>query len=111
LQTKELKRPEVTEAQLKTIASCNRGGGLIASSGAGNDWRCAISWHLPGAGTAIGTAIYQLDVSPNGRYIADGDGPQEVNGYFMLHTSTGDAPNPLWQFDGVVDLLAPTSKG
>jgi ABC-2 type transport system permease protein len=111
LQTKELNRPDVTEAQLNTSGSCNRGGGLIESSGAGNDWRCTISWHLPGAGAATGTAIYQLDVSPNGRYIADGDGPQEVNGYFLLHTSTGDAPNPLWQFDGVVDLLAPTSKG
>ena len=111
LQTKELNRPYVTEAQLHTSASCNRGGGMIGSRGAGNDWRCTISWHLPGVGAATGTAIYQLDVSPNGRYIADGDGPQEVNGYFMLHTSTGDAPNPLWQLDGVVDLLAPTSKG
>ncbi len=111
LQTTELNRPEVTEAQLNTSASCNRGGGMIDSSGAGNDWRCSISWHLPGVAAATGTAIYQLDVSPNGRYIADGDGPQEVNGYFMLHTSTGDAPNPLWQFDGVVDLLGPTSKG
>src|SRR6516165_9219173 len=26
-------------------------------------------------------------------------------------TSAGDARNPLWQFDGVVDVLAPTSKG
>jgi ABC-type branched-subunit amino acid transport system ATPase component len=23
----------------------------------------------------------------------------------------GDAPNPLWEFDGLVDLLATTSKG
>jgi ABC-2 type transport system permease protein len=28
-----------------------------------------------------------------------------------VHTQWGDAPNPLWQFDGLVDLLAPTSKG
>jgi ABC-2 type transport system permease protein len=105
IQTKELNRPDVTEAQLRTSASCNRGGGLIESTGAGNDWRCTISWHLPDVGAATGTAIYQLDVSPNGRYIADGDGPQEVNGYFLMHTATGDAPNPLWQFDGVVDLL------
>jgi ABC-2 type transport system permease protein len=111
LQTTELNRPHVTEAQLNTGASCSRGGGIIDSSGAGNDWRCSISWHLPGVAAVTGTAIYQLDVSPNGRYIADGDGPQEVNGYFMLHTSTGDAPNPLWQFDGVIDLLAPTTKG
>lgn len=106
LQTKELNRPDVTETQLATTASCNRGGGMIVPRGAGNDWRCTVSWHLPGAGTATGTAVYQLDVSPNGRYIADGDGPKEVNGYFLLWTPSGDAPNPLWQFDGVVDLLA-----
>jgi ABC-2 type transport system permease protein len=28
-----------------------------------------------------------------------------VNGYFLMRTATGDAPNPLWQFDSVVDLL------
>ncbi|MGW3464419.1 hypothetical protein ACWDE9_34675, partial [Streptomyces olivaceoviridis] len=38
--------------------------------------------------------------------VADGDGPKEVNGYFVVRTSTGDAPNPLWQFDGNVDLLS-----
>jgi len=42
-----------------------------------------------------------------GRYVADGDGPQEVNGFFQVRTSTGDAPNPLWQFDASVNLLTP----
>jgi ABC-2 type transport system permease protein len=106
VQAKQLNRPDVTEAQLRTSASCNRGGGMIEASGAGNDWRCTISWHLPDVGTATGTAIYQLDLTPNGRYIADGDGPKEVNGYFLVHTATGNAPNPLWQFDGVIDLLS-----
>ena len=106
LQTKELQRPDVSEAELRTSASCNRGGGMVVPRGAGNDWRCTVSWHLPGAGAATGTAVYQLDVSPNGRYIADGDGPKEVNGYFLVWTATGDAPNPLWQFDGAVDLLS-----
>jgi ABC-2 type transport system permease protein len=46
----------------------------------------------------------------DGRYVADGDGPQEVNGFFQVHTSTRDAPNPLWQFDGSVDLLPPISR-
>jgi ABC-2 type transport system permease protein len=50
-------------------------------------------------------AVYQLDVTANGRYIADGDGPQEVNGYFLIATNTKIVPNPLWQFDGNVDLL------
>lgn len=108
MQTAELHRPSVTEAELRTSASCDKGGGLVAAVGAGNDWRCVVSWRLPGA-TAIGSAIYQLDVSPDGRYRADGDGPQEVNGFFQLRTATGDAPNPLWQFDGSVDLLAPAS--
>jgi ABC-2 type transport system permease protein len=109
LQTRELHRPDVTEAQLQATASCNKGGGMAAAQGPGNDWRCVVSWHLPGT-TAVGTAIYQLDVTADGRYVADGDGPKEVNGYFQLRTPTGDAPNPLWQFDGNVDLLASTPK-
>jgi ABC-2 type transport system permease protein len=110
LQSRELHRPDVTEAQLRTSASCDKGGSLVEDRGAGNDWRCVVTWHLPGA-TASGTAIYQLDVTADGRYVADGDGPQEVNGFFQVRTSTGDAPNPLWQFDGSVDLLSPVSKG
>ena len=63
-----------------------------------------MSWRLPGS-TAVGSATYQLDVTSEGRYVADGDGPKEVNGSFTVHTPSGDAPNPLWQFDGYVDLL------
>ena len=36
-------------------------------------------------------------ITPDGRYVADGDGPQPVNGFFQMHTATGDVPNPLWQ--------------
>jgi ABC-2 type transport system permease protein len=107
VQTGELHRPDVTQAQLRTSASCDKGGSLVTDLGPGNDWRCVVTWHLPGA-TATGSAVYQLDVNPDGRYVADGDGPQEVNGFFQVRTSTGDAPNPLWQFDGSVDLLSAT---
>jgi ABC-2 type transport system permease protein len=110
LQSQQLHRPDVTERQLRTSANCDKGGGLVAETGPGTDWRCVVTWHIPGA-TATGSAVYQLDVSADGRYVADGDGPQEVNGFFQVHTSTGDAPNPLWQFDGLVDLLTATSKG
>ncbi|TCO50321.1 ABC-2 type transport system permease protein [Kribbella antiqua] len=110
LQTKQLNRPDVTEAQLNTTAECTKGGGQDATVGPGNDWRCVVTWHLPDV-AAAGTAIYQLDVSADGRYSADGDGPKEVNGYFQVRTPTGDAPNPLWQFDGNVELLSASPKG
>lgn len=109
LQTEQLNRPAVTEAQLKATATCDKGSVKVAAEGPGNDWRCVVSWHLAGIEVA-GTAIYQLDLTPDGRFMADGDGPKEVNGYFLVRTPTGDAPNPLWQFDGNVDLLA-TPKG
>jgi ABC-2 type transport system permease protein len=110
LQSAELNHVNVTEAQLRVTASCSKGDGMVDPVGPGNDWRCYVYWHLPGVGST-GTAIYQLDVNPNGRYVADGDGPKEVNGYFLVHTPYGAAPNPLWQFDGNVDLLPTTSKG
>jgi ABC-2 type transport system permease protein len=109
LQTRQLNRPDVTEAQLGATAACDKGGSLVSDQGPGNDWRCVVSWQLPGA-TAVGNAIYQLDVTADGRYVADGDGPKEVNGYFQVRTPDGDAPNPLWQLDGNVDLLRSTKK-
>jgi ABC-2 type transport system permease protein len=109
LQARELHRPDLAEAQLQATAACDKAGSRVLDQGPGNDWRCVVSWHLPDA-TAVGTAIYQLDVTADGRYVADGDGPKEVNGYFQVRTPTGDAPNPLWQFDGNVDLLANTPK-
>lgn len=110
LQLDELHRPDVTEQQLQTAATCDKGGATVDDHGPGNDWRCTVSWHIPGA-TATGAAVYQLDVAADGRFVADGDGPQSVNGFFRVRTLTGDAPNPLWQFDGYVDLLTTTSKG
>jgi len=110
LQAAQLNRPDVTEAQLAATATCNKGDGLVAAQGPGNDWRCVVSWHLPGV-QATGTAIYQLDVTANGRYVADGDGPKDVNGYYQVRTPTGDSPNPLWQFDGNVELLRTAPKG
>ncbi|MGW2894158.1 ABC transporter permease [Streptomyces sp. NPDC001212] len=110
MQTEQLNRPEVTEARLRVTAACDKGGGQVAAQGPGNDWRCVVTWHLPGV-EAPGTAVYQLDVTADGRFVADGDGPKEVNGYFLVRTPTGDTPNPLWQFDGSVELLKPTPKG
>lgn len=103
LQTEELHRPAVSPVTMRTSSSCVKGDGTD-DSGPGNDWRCIVSWHTPGTGF-IGQATFQLDVAADGRYVADGDGPNEVNGSFQVHTVDGDTPNPLWQFDGLVDLL------
>ncbi|MFK4090047.1 ABC transporter permease [Kribbella sp. NPDC020789] len=110
LQTQQLNRPAVTEDQLATSAVCTKGADQVAADGPGNDWRCVVSWHLPGV-EAAGSAIYQLDINPLGRYVADGDGPKEVNGFFLVRTPAGDEPNPLWQFDGNIGLLPSTPKG
>lgn len=110
MQTRELNRPAVTEAQLRVSAACNKGDDNVPDEGSGNDWRCVVSWHLPGV-QVTGQAIYQLDITADGRFVADGDGPKEVNGYFLVRTPQGDAPNPLWQFDGNVELLHSTPKG
>ncbi|MFD3457818.1 ABC transporter permease, partial [Streptomyces sp. NPDC058691] len=109
-QTEQLNRPDVTEAQVRAAATCSKGDVHDGAHGPGNDWHCVVSWHLPGV-EAAGSAIYQLDVTSDGRYVADGDGPKEVNGYFLVRTPTGDAPNPLWQFDGNVALLSTIPKG
>ncbi len=111
LQASELYHFKVTETQLKASASCAKQDGKGGTTGPGNDWHCYVYWHLPGVNNATGQAVYQLDVNPNGRFVADGDGPTEVNGYFLVHTPNGDVPNPLWQFDANVDLLSATSKG
>ncbi|MEV7025728.1 ABC transporter permease [Kitasatospora sp. NPDC093558] len=105
LQTEQLHRPGVTEEQLRVSAACERGDGHVDPQGPGNDWRCVVTWHLPGV-AAPGTAVYQLDVASDGRLMADGDGPKEVNGYFLVRTPNGDAPNPLWQFDARIALLS-----
>ena len=110
LQTEQLHRPAVTEARLRTTAACTKSDGQGAQRGAGNDWRCVVTWRLPGV-PVPGQAVYQLDVTSDGRFVADGDGPKEVNGFFQLATPTGDAPNPLWQLDGFVDLLDIPTKG
>lgn len=84
LQSRELGRPDV-------------------DAGPGNGWPCVVPWPIPGD-TAVGTAIYQLVAAAEGRHVGDGDRPREVDGFFQVHTPTGDAPNPLWQVDGLVDL-------
>ena len=104
LQTEQLHRPAVTESQMGVTSSCEKGDAMEEDVGPGTDWRCQVNWHIPGA-TATGSAIYQVDVQPDGRIVADGDGPKAVNGYFTVRTVAGTVANPLWQVDSLVDLF------
>jgi ABC-2 type transport system permease protein len=104
LQQTQMHQPPINKAQLRTSATCLKSEGLGVQEGSGNDWRCTVYWTVPG-NNVTAQAIYQLDVTANGRYIADGDGPVEVNGYFLIDTAGKVVPNPLWQFDSNVDLL------
>jgi ABC-2 type transport system permease protein len=103
-QQAEMRQPRIDGAALGTSAACDKSEGLGPQEGPGNDWRCTVSWTVPGY-NATAQAIYQLDVTANGRYVADGDGPVQVNGYFLIVIEGQAVPNPLWQFDGNVDLL------
>jgi ABC-2 type transport system permease protein len=105
LQQRELANPAVTAEGIGATASCDKGGQDVADRGPGNDWRCVLTWHVAGA-SAPARAIYQLDVSADGRYVADGDGPKEVNGWFTVAAPGGVRANPLWQLDGLVDLFS-----
>ncbi|WP_042374179.1 ABC transporter permease [Streptacidiphilus neutrinimicus] len=103
-QQAEMRQPPVTVAQLQATAACDKSEGLGPQAGSGNDWRCTVSYDVPGY-NATAQAIYQLNVSANGRYTADGDGPVQLNGYFLIVIAGKAVPNPLWQLDGNVDLL------
>ena len=67
----------VVRERLSRLQAALKSEGLGAQEGSGNDWRCTVYWSVPG-NNVTAQAIYQLDVTANGRYIADGDGPVEV---------------------------------
>jgi ABC-2 type transport system permease protein len=99
----------VFSAPVSKLASWDKGGFRILDEGSGQ--RLAVCRVLASSRRERrGQRLFRLDVTADGRYVADGDGPKEVNGYFPVRTPTGDTPNPLWQFDGNVDLLASTPK-
>ncbi len=81
-----------------------QGGDRVEDTGPGNDWRCVVTWTLPGA-SGVATLRSTSSIPARRPYIADGDGPKEVNATSLSAPRRGDAPNPLWQFDGLVDLL------
>ncbi len=88
---------------LRSDASCHRADPAQPAAGAAADWVCSISWLVDGPGTPA-TALYNLDVMPNGCYTADGDGPSSLNGSASLQTESGPKINPLFRFDGCFDL-------
>jgi energy-coupling factor transporter ATP-binding protein EcfA2 len=119
---------DVTQGQIHGLVGPNGAGkttllGLLLGLAAADSGRLEIPGTPVGralagpdgvAGVVDGSGLYghvPLDATADGRCIAEGDGPKEVNGYFLVRTPTGEAPNPLWQFDGNVDLLSTSPKG
>ena len=107
LQARQLHRPDVTEAQLRTTASCDKGDGLVAQERTGQ--RLALHGDLAPARCQQADRAGNLPARCHRETV--GTSPTatdrvQVNGYFLVRTPAGDAANPLWQFDGTVDLLA-----
>lgn len=90
-------------AALDAGATCTKGLPAQVQHGAGSDWICRITWLVDGPQTPV-TATYTLNLSTDGCYAADGDGPTSVNGSATLVDVRGALRvNPLHAFNGCVD--------
>ena len=100
--------PVVTVADLDATAECDRGDQATPDEGPGTDWQCVVTFLVDGAGTPA-TALYHLEVRTDGSYVADGEGPRQVNELRTLPVespgggvSAAEVLNPLWQLEGAV---------
>ncbi len=97
--------PVVTVDDLDATAECDRGDQATPDAGPGTDWQCVVTFLVDGAGTPA-TALYHLEVRTDGSYIADGEGPRQVNELRTLPvegaSDGAEVLNPLWQLEGAV---------
>ena len=83
------------------VATCRRNSSHSPRRGAGDDWVCIVNY--PFADGHIQPITYDLHVEPNGCYTADG--PTQVVGPQRQRDATGtDVTNPLFEFDGCIDV-------
>ena len=90
-------------ASLQARASCQKGSGTAAQSGAG-DWVCQITFFVAAPASPV-TALYNVDVETDGCYAADGVGPISVIGVRTIAGPGNEQRiNPLWLIDGCFDI-------
>lgn len=93
----------VDETNLHTRVTCGRDNPDQPHAGPADDWLCNIVWRT-NAATSAG-ATYTVTVRADGCYTADGDGPVDLVGSQTLVDADGSTVlNPLWAFDGCLDL-------
>lgn len=94
-----LGRTGVDERRTAAGATCERGGPAVLDQGAGDDWACSLTWtDVDGQPRRV---LYELTVTPDGCYRADG--PPGVVGQARIPLPDGtSAANPLYGFDGCV---------
>jgi hypothetical protein len=95
-----------------SVANCAKGGfgggGRVGrpdpttpDRGAGDDWVCQVRWLGPNG--LIDTLTYDVRVQPAGCYTAQG--PASVVGQQNMRAADGrTVPNPLYEFDGCLDI-------
>jgi hypothetical protein len=84
-----------------SLASCTKGGASTPDSGPGDDWVCVVHWPSPSGITE--PIAYDVRVAANGCYTADG--PASTIGQQTMQTTDGrTVPNPLYAFDGCLNL-------
>ena len=80
---------------------CSRPGrGAAGSEGPGDDWACTVAW---AGGNRSQAARYDLQIHPNGCYVADGPAGI-IGGPTLLSPGRGNVLNPLYEFDGCITL-------
>jgi hypothetical protein len=95
-----LGHPQVTTETVQASSSCDRGGPLVADTGAGSDWICEVTFNDDARQQQTGK--FELQVHANACYTANG--PAKLLGSFTITDTTGhDVPNPVNAFDVCFD--------
>jgi ABC-2 type transport system permease protein len=103
-----------SRAALAVTATCTKGGATSVQAGPGDDWTCAVDYHVSGLASDV-TATYDVNVQSDGCYAAESDGPatvdtplgrQEIGDEARTITAVGAGRvvNPLWLIDGCFDV-------
>ena len=101
LQQQDLGRHVPAGARLDVAALCRRQGVLQTQRGPGPDWFCAI--YIPRLPHDPTEVSYEVDVKPNGCYIASGP-PGFIGPLMIRRPNRPPVVNPLFRFEGCFEV-------